>query len=104
MDVFTLPARWHSAASSIIRATLAALEHVCSWWPPRKSITDQGVQYAATAYVERGPTSNRAWPAIGEPRERLRRTPHHLTIKEEEVDLSEYTDFADAHRQIALPR
>ena len=64
--------------------------------------SDQGVQYAATAYVDRlmglGVTPSMA--AVGEPRqngyaERLMRT-----IKEEEVHLTEYRDLADARRQV----
>ena len=38
--------------------------------------------------------------AIGEPRENGYAERLMRTIKEEEVDLSEYHDFADAHRQI----
>jgi transposase-like protein len=68
----------------------------------RNGYSDQGVQYAASAYVERltnlGVTLSMA--AVGEPRqngfaERLVRT-----IKEEEVDLSDYQDLADARGQI----
>ena len=69
---------------------------------PEVHHSDQGLQYAASAYVERLQklNVNLSMAAIGEPRdngyaERLMRT-----IKEEEVDLSEYQDFADALRQI----
>ncbi len=64
--------------------------------------SDQGVQYAATAYVELL-TAHRVairMVEVGEPTqngyaERLMRT-----IKEEEVNLSEYHYYADAYRQI----
>ena len=64
--------------------------------------SDQGVQYAATDYTvtlqAHGVQISMA--EIGEPTqngfaERLMRT-----IKEQEVDLSEYQDYADARRQI----
>ena len=60
------------------------------------------VQYAATAYVERLKQLNiqPSMAAIGEPRENGYAERLMRTIKEEEVDLSEYHDFADAHRQI----
>jgi len=64
--------------------------------------SDQGVQYAATAYVERlqklGVQLSMA--AIGEPRENGYAERLMRTIKEEEVDLSEYHDFADAQQQM----
>ena len=64
--------------------------------------SDQGLQYAASAYVERlqklGVTLSMA--AVGEPRENGYAERLMRTIKEEEVNLSEYRDFADARRQI----
>ena len=69
---------------------------------PQVHHSDQGVQYAATAYVERLQklNVNLSMAAIGEPRENGYAERLMRTIKEEEVDLSEYHDFADAHRQI----
>ena len=60
------------------------------------------MQYAATAYVERLQKLNVTlrMAAIGEPRENGYAERLMRTIKEEEVDLSEYHDFADAQRQI----
>lgn len=59
--------------------------------------SDQGVQYAATLYVERlqklGVKPSMA--AIGEPRENGFAERLVRTIKEEEVDLSDYRDFAE---------
>ncbi len=61
--------------------------------------SDQGVQYAANSYVKLLQENNIAisMAEVGEPTqngyaERLMRT-----IKEEEVTLSEYEDFADAY-------
>jgi putative transposase len=70
--------------------------------PTRACSTPQGVQYAATAYVacleQFGVRISMA--EVGEPRqngyaERLMRT-----IKEEEVELTEYEDFADAYAHL----
>ena len=58
--------------------------------------------YAAFAYIDRlkelGVTLSMA--AVGEPRENGFAERLMRTIKEEEVDRSEYQDFADARRQI----
>ena len=69
---------------------------------PKIHHSDQGVQYAATDYVERlrklGVRLSMA--AIGEPRENGYAERLMRTIKEEEVDLSDYQDFAEARAQI----
>ena len=64
--------------------------------------SDQGVQYAATDYVGRlnalGVAISMAAAGVPEENgyaERLMRT-----IKEEEVELTEYRDYADARRQL----
>jgi len=64
--------------------------------------SDQGVPYAATAYVERlrGVGAALSMAAIGEPRENGYAERRMRTIKEEEVELTEYRDFADAYRQM----
>jgi len=104
MDVFTRNLRgWHLGRNLDHGLTLAALERALALWLPEIHHSDQGVQYAATAYVQRlqqrGVQLSMA--AIGEPRqngyaERLIRT-----IKEEEVYLADYQDFADAQRNIS---
>jgi transposase InsO family protein len=103
MDVFTRGIRgWHLGRNLDQGLTLAALERALVLARPHIHHSDQGVQYAATAYVERlqnlGVTLSMA--AIGEARqngyaERLIRT-----IKEEEVYLADYQDFADAQRNM----
>lgn len=103
MDVFTRCLRgWHLSRSLDQGLTLAALERALVVATPQIHHSDQGVQYAATAYVERlkGLNIQPSMAAIGEPRENGYAERLMRTIKEEEVDLSEYTDFADAHRQI----
>jgi len=104
MDVFTRTIRgWHLGRDLDQGLTLAALERALLVAVPEMHHSDQGLQYAATAYVERlqnlGVTLSMA--AIGEPRENGYAERLMRTIKEEEVNLSEYHDFADANRQIA---
>ncbi len=64
--------------------------------------SDQGVQYAATAYVEllRSREVAISMASVGEPEENGYAERLMRTIKEEEVDLSEYLDLADAWRQL----
>jgi len=104
MDVFTRTIRgWHLGRDLDQGLTLAALERALLVAVPEIHHSDQGLQYAATAYVERlrnlGVTPSMA--AVGEPRENGYAERLMRTIKEEEVNLSEYHDFADANRQIA---
>lgn len=103
MDVFTRAIRgWHLGRDLDQGLTLAALERALVVAVPQVHHSDQGVQYAATAYVERlrqlGVTLSMA--AVGEPRENGFAERLVRTIKEEEVDRSEYRDLADARRQI----
>jgi len=103
MDVFTRSIRgWHLSRGLDQGLTLAALERALVVAVPQVHHSDQGVQYAATAYVERLQklNVNLSMAAIGEPRENGYAERLMRTIKEEEVDLSEYRDFADALRQI----
>lgn len=104
MDVFTRAMRgWHLARHLDHDLTLTALQRaLADGQRPEIHHSDQGVQYAATAYVEvlqaHGVAISMA--EVGEAwqngyAERLVRT-----IKEEEVDLSEYRDYQDAYRQI----
>jgi transposase InsO family protein len=104
MDVFTRAIRGWELSRSLDQAlSLTALERALErGHVPRIHHSDQGVQYAATAYVacleQVGTRISMA--EAGEPRqngyaERLMRT-----IKEEEVDLTEYEDFADAYAHL----
>ena len=103
MDVFTRSIRgWHLGRDLDQGLTLAALERALVVAVPTIHHSDQGVQYAATLYVERlqklGVKPSMA--AIGEPRENGFAERLVRTIKEEEVDLSDYRDFAEARSQI----
>jgi transposase InsO family protein len=104
MDVFTRTIRgWHLGRNLDQGLTLAALERALVVATPHIHHSDQGVQYAATAYVERLQKLKvkLSMAAIGEPRENGYAERLMRTIKEEEVNLSEYHDFADAQRQLA---
>jgi len=103
MDVFTRCIRgWHLSRSLDESLTKMALERALAKHVPEIHHSDQGVQYAATGYVERLQNlkvqismadSGQAWQ--NGYAERLIRT-----IKEEEVNLSDYYDFHDAYQQI----
>jgi putative transposase len=104
MDVFTRAIRgWHLGRSLDHTLTLTALRQALAAYPaPQIHHSDQGIQYAATAYTEtlQAALIGISMAEVGEAwqngyAERLIRT-----IKEEAVDLSEYRDYNDAYRQI----
>ena len=104
MDVFTRSIRgWQLGRSLDQGLTLAALERGLVIGTPEVHHSDQGVQYAAAAYVERlrGLGVKPSMAAVGEPRENGYAERLMRTIKEEEVDLSEYRDLADARARSA---
>jgi transposase InsO family protein len=84
--------------------TLQALERALATRPPpRIHHSDQGVQYAAGAYVQRlqahGVRISMA--AVGTPFENAQAEAFFKTLKSEEVYLKEYETFADAERNLA---
>jgi transposase InsO family protein len=99
MDVFTRCIRGWQLGRSLDQAlTLRALDRALAHHAPEIHHSDQGIQYAATAYVRRLDAvdaqismaeAGAAWQ--NGYAERLMRT-----IKEEEVDLSEYEDYTEA--------
>ena len=103
MDVFTRAVRgWQLSRGLDPSLTLVALERALQQGQPEIHHSDQGVQYACEAYVrclqEQGvkvSMSRRGAAWQNGYAERLMRT-----IKEEEVYLSEYRNFADAQQQI----
>jgi transposase InsO family protein len=101
MDVFTRVVRgWHLGRGLDQELSLTALRRAYEHGRPEVHHSDQGVQYAATAYVElltgRGVKVSMA--GVGQPEENGYAERLMRTIKEEEVDLSEYEDFGDALR------
>jgi len=104
MDVFTRAVRgWHLSRSLDHHLTLTALERaLASGHCPLIHHSDQGLQYACKDYTDllKENDVQISMAAVGKPQdngyaERLMRT-----IKEEEVDLSEYADFHDAYQRI----
>jgi putative transposase len=103
MDVFTRCIRgWHLGRSLDQSLTLRALERALAHSTPEIHHSDQGVQYAAIAYTTRlqAVGTQISMAEVGAAwqngyAERLMRT-----IKEEEVELSDYQHYADAMRHI----
>jgi len=93
MDVFTRSIRgWHLGRGLDQSLTLIALDRALAEHAPEIHHSDQGIQYAATAYIQmlRAVNAEISMAESGEAwqngyAERLIRT-----IKEEEVDLSDY--------------
>lgn len=101
MDMFTRCIRgWHLARGLDQELTLVALKRAFEGGRPEIHHSDQGVQYAATAYVDllKSREVKISMASAGEPEENGYAERLMRTIKEEEVDLSEYEDFGDALR------
>jgi transposase InsO family protein len=103
MDVFTRAIRgWHLGRFLDQSLTIEALCKALETHRPEIHHSDQGVQYAATEYttILHNCGVRISMAEVGEPTqngyaERLMRT-----IKEEEVDLSDYEDYHHAYLQI----
>jgi putative transposase len=103
MDVYTRLIRgWHLGRDLAGELTRTALERALRRHRPEIHHSDQGVQYAATDYVDRlrQLECRISMAAVGKPEENGFAERLMRTIKEEEVDLSEYQDYADAARQL----
>ena len=104
MDVFTRCVRgWHLGRSLDADLTLTAWQRATADGRiPQIHHSDQGVQYAATEYVERLVSAGVqiSMATVGEPRENGYAERLIRTIKEEEVALSEYEDYHDAYGQM----
>jgi transposase InsO family protein len=103
MDVFTRLIRgWHLGQSLEGALTRTALERALRRHAPEIHHSDQGVQYANSDYVELllRVKAQVSMAAVGEPQENGYAERLMRTIKEEEVDLTEYQDFADASAQL----
>lgn len=103
MDVFTRAIRgWNLSRNLDVDLTLVALQRALSLCIPEIHHSDQGVQYAAQAYTDllKRYDIQISMAAQGKPEENGYAERLMRTIKEEEVDLSEYLNFDDAYRQI----
>ena len=104
MDLFTRCVRgWHLGRSLDGELTLTAWQRATrDGRAPEMHHSDQGVQYAATAYVQALEAAGVqiSMATVGEPHENGYAERLIRTIKEEEVELSEYADYHDACRQM----
>ena len=103
MDVFTRNIRgWNLGRSLGQELTLGALERALVHQRPQIHHSDQGLQYAAPAYIQMLKSADVviSMAAGGEPRENGYAERLIRTIKEEEVALADYEDFEDALRQL----
>ena len=103
LDVYTRAVRgWCLGRVLDQGLTLKALEQALQDRHPQIHHSDQGIQYAAQAYVETL-RRHQIWismAATGKPEENGYAERFMRTLKEEEVDLSEYRNFAEAQAQI----
>jgi transposase InsO family protein len=103
MDVFTRAIRGWCLSRNLDQAlTLTALKTALKKRCPKIHHSDQGVQYAAHAYIDllKEHQIEVSMASVGVAEENGYAERVIRTIKEEEVYLSEYIDFADASRQI----
>jgi transposase InsO family protein len=104
MDVFTRAVRgWHVSWTAGQNLTLAALRKALEHHPaPEIHHSDQGSQYAAKAYVKllRECGTQISMAAAGKPKENGYAERLIRTIKEEEVNLSDYQTMHEAREQL----
>jgi len=104
LDLYTRAVRgWHLGRGLSHKLALTALqEALADYGPPTIHHSDQGVQYAATKYVELLGDHNVqiSMAAVGQPTQNAFAERFVRTFKEEHYDYTEYTDFDDAYEQI----
>ncbi len=96
---------WALSRSIDTQLTLAALEMALTARQPGPGLihhSDQGVQYASTAYVARleGVGADISMAAVGDPYENAKTESFFKTLKYEEVYLKEYRTFAEAEANL----
>ena len=103
MDVFTRAIRgWHLSRSLDQFLTLTALQRALADHIPHIHHSDQGVQYAATAYTNllAAHDVQISMAAVGKPEENGYAERLIRTIKEDAIELFDYLDYHDAYRHI----
>jgi transposase InsO family protein len=103
MDVFTRAVRgWHLSRSLDRTLTLTALQQALAKHVPEIHHSDQGWQYACDDYTDalHAHDIQISMAAVGKPEENGFAERLMRTIREEEIDLSEYEDFRHAYRSI----
>lgn len=104
LDIFTRSVRgWELSRQLSQELPKAALVRALRSATPEIHHSDQGVQYAADGYTELLRTAGVqiSMSAQGQPTENAYAERFMRTLKEEEVYLHEYQDFADARTHIA---
>lgn len=103
MDLFTRSIRgWNLSRGLDKKLTLIALRRALQSHSPQIHHSDQGLQYAAKEYIE---LLHKACVQIsmaetGEPTQNAYAERLMRTIKEEEVNLTEYEDFQDCYQNM----
>jgi len=97
---------WHLARAIDTSLTLAALERALTLRAPRAGLihhSDQGVQYANDAYVDRLDRAGIqvSMAAVGNPYQNAKAERFFRTLKHEEVYLNHYDSFTDADTNIS---
>lgn len=103
MDVFTRSIRgWHLSRSLDQNLSLYALQQGLHHHCPEMHHSDQGIHYAFKNYVQvlKDHKIQISMASVGKPEENGYAERLMRTIKEEEVELSEYNDLEDAREQI----
>ncbi len=103
MDLFTRAIRgWELARHLTEDLPKTALRRALTTHRPEIHHSDQGVQYAATGYVQvlQEAHTQISMAAQGQPTENAYAERVIRTLKEEEVSLHDYLDFADAYQHI----
>ncbi len=103
LDVFTRAIRgWNLSRSLDVDLTLSALRRALSLCIPEIHHSDQGIQYASQTYTDvlKQYDIQISMAAQGKAEENGYAERWMRTIKEEEVDLSDYQDYHDAYQQI----
>lgn len=101
MDVFTRQIRgWHLSRTIDHLLTTAALKKALRWGKPDIHHSDQGVQYATPEYTNLLEDIQVSMSEVGQAWQNGYAERVIRTIKEDEVDLSEYANFEDALAQI----
>ncbi len=105
MDLFTRCIRGWCLSRSLEQAlTLCALERALQTGCPEIHHSDQGVQYASPKYVQvrQAHHVQISMAEVGEATQNAHAERLMRTIKEEEVNLSEYRDYNDARCRIGM--
>lgn len=103
LDVFTRSIRgWHLGRGLDLSLTLTALRKALAKNKPEIHHSDQGIQYSAPTYTQALSDAGVqiSMAEVGAPEQNGFAERVMRTLKEEEVDLSDYQNYSDAYQQI----